>query len=70
VAMRRRTAAGRDVHVDDAESSGRVLAAQENRVRVSNQTNVWQLPVVGLCNRERAPQIIGGEGRERRRRVG
>ena len=48
MAVRWRTAAGRDVHVDDAEASGSLLACNGDGVGISDQPDVRE--VVGLSN--------------------
>jgi len=42
--VRRRPAAGRDVHIDDAKASRSVLAADGDGVGVAHQPNVGQAP--------------------------
>ena len=41
--VRWRTAAGRDVHVDDAEASGSLLAGHANGVGIADQPDVRQV---------------------------
>ena len=41
--VRWRTAAGRDVHVDDAEASGSLLAGHGNGVGIADQPDVRQV---------------------------
>ena len=67
MAMRRRAAAGWNVHVDETVATGRVFAGHENCVRVSYQPNVRQVQVIGLRKREASCGIIS---RDRRRRLG
>ena len=59
VAMRGRTAAGRDMHVDDAEASGRLLACNSDGVGISDQPDVRK--VVGLSKGKAAFGIIQQE---------
>ncbi len=54
--VRGRTAARRDVHVDDAEASGSLLAGHGDGVSISNQSNVRE--VVGFSDGEAAFWIV------------
>jgi hypothetical protein len=62
VAVRRWSASGRDAHVNQAESSGSVLAAQKYRVGVSHQADVRQVGIVRLAHAEIAFGIVGRNG--------
>jgi hypothetical protein len=60
VAMRRRAAAGRDVHVNEAVAASRVLARQQDRVGVSYHPDVGQSFVfVRSREPEIAVEVIG-----------
>ena len=60
VPVRRRPAAGRDVHVDQGVLAVRVLAGHQDRVRVADQPDVRQaLVVVWPRDGELAGQVVG-----------
>ena len=64
VPVRRRAAAGRDVHVDQAVATSGVVAREQDRVGVSDEPDVGQA-LVGVGPRDRqAP--FGIVGRDRR----
>ena len=60
VPVRRRPAAGRDVHVDEGVLAGGVLAGHQDRVGVADQPDVRQaLVVVRPRDGELAGQVVG-----------
>src|SRR5450755_2299265 len=63
VPMRRRSTARWNVHVDDAEVAGSVVASKQDRVRVTDESDVRQLRVAAASEHERARETIGGEWR-------
>src|SRR5439155_27213713 len=64
VAMGRRAAAGRDVHVEDGEAAVRVLAGENQGVGVARQRDVGQgLVHVGPRRHQIAPRVVGWDGR-------
>jgi len=61
VTMRRRSASGRDVHVDEAEASCRVFAGEKNGVGIAYHSYVRAVRVgVSLGDGEVALQIVRG----------
>ena len=58
--VRGRTAAGRDVHVDDAELSGSLLACHGDGVRIADQPDMRE--VFGLSNGEASFGIVRRDG--------
>ena len=57
--MWRRTAAGRNVHIDQAEVSARIVAGQGNRVGIAYQADMREILVfIRLCQREIAGAVI------------
>jgi hypothetical protein len=58
VAMRRRAASGWDVHVDEAEFSGGVFAAEQNGVGVADQADVQRVGRIGLGQHEQPREIV------------
>src|SRR5882724_1023127 len=58
VPMRRRAAAGRNVHVDQAVTPGGVLTREKNRVCVASHANVRKRRIVRVSKREAARRIV------------
>ena len=58
MAMRRRAASGRDVHVDEAEVPGGVFAAEQNGVGVADQADVRRVGGIGLGQHEQPREIV------------
>lgn len=64
VAMRRRTASRRNVHINEAVAAGGVFAGENNRVRVPRETDVRQrLISVWSRDRELSREVIGRDSR-------
>ncbi len=61
VAMGRRSSAGGDVHIDDAEASVGLLASYGDGVGVADESDVWE--VVGLRQGEAPRGVIRWKGR-------
>ena len=59
VAMRRRAASRRDVHVDEAEFPGGVFAAEQNGVGVADQADVQRVGRIGLGQHQQPREIVG-----------
>ena len=60
VPMRRRPAAGRNMHVDQTVTTGGVLSREEDRVSVSYHGDVRLLRVVSCGNRKVAVKVVCG----------
>ena len=58
MAVRGRTTAGRNMHVNEAIASCRVFSSEENRISVAHQSYMWLFGIVRLSNGETAPGII------------
>jgi hypothetical protein len=54
----RRTAAQRNMHIDKAESPGRIFPREQYRVRVSHQSDVRQILIVRSRNRQSPAQNV------------
>ncbi|WP_407572838.1 hypothetical protein [Deinococcus altitudinis] len=60
--VRAGTAARRDVHVDEGEGPGGVLATEQDGVGVAHQADVRHVRAVGTDMGQRADQVVGGQG--------
>ena len=57
--MRRRAAAGRDMHIDKTEAPRGVLAGEEDGIGIANYAEVGQVLVgVGLCAGESTAEVV------------
>jgi hypothetical protein len=64
MAVRRGTAAGRDVHVDEGVPAGRVLAGQQDRVGVADDAQVRERVVlVGPGDGQLPPRVVSRDRR-------
>jgi hypothetical protein len=65
VTVRGRAAVGRDVHVDEAEAAGGVVAGEKDGVGVADEADVGEGGVIGYGGGEGAGEVIGGKLRSR-----
>ena len=62
VAVGWRAAAGRGVHVDQAESAGGVLGGQQGSVGIAHQADVGEIGVFGAHDDEFPARVVGRDG--------
>ena len=57
--MRRRPAAGRNVHIDQAEPASGIFAGENDRVSVADNAQMRKVWILCGCNYQIAAKVVG-----------
>ena len=59
MAMRGRAASGRNVHIDQGESTCSIDSGHQDRVGVAHDTEMLGIAAIGICNRQIPSRVVG-----------
>jgi len=62
MAMRGRAASGRNVHIDQGESTCSIHSGQQDRVGVAHDSEMLGMPVIRVCNHQIPSWVVGRNG--------